>query len=337
MTDYPDLSAYLDGFVDYLESSGIADAFMMILPLILAFVSLGAFELGSRVRNRVHVVMPYKDPITLFLFGLCLSPVISSAFGYTILDPANIWYIAFVISFLSCYSLAYMRGELNMVYVNVHTIISDRFPNGAQDVKPIVFYWDRDGKQCVQEQSFGAILKTVVFGIHSPLRLDTGMIRRTRPIFVQKILYPKVAVDAIDVVEEEITDVVVKKWIFKFKTRSYRYVPAPSCIDNTQQWLVSAYNQENLTRELTRKEAQLLEAKTTAVSSFYARSSDLLVELINDRTPGSEVYEDVIRRLAPEPDMMTVKMKEQPADLPTENRKKGIIGRRKADAEDEEE
>lgn len=308
-----------------------------ILPFLLAFVSLGAFELGTRVRDRVHVVMPYKDPVTLLLFCLCLSPAVLSYFGHTVIDPANVWYVAFVIAFLSCYSLAYMRGELDMVYVNVHTIISDRFPGGAQEIKPVVFYWDKDGKQCLQEQSFKEILKTVIFGIRSPLRLDTGMIRRTRPVFVQKVLFPKVSVNAIDVVEEKVTVVEVKKWIFRFKTRSYVYTPAPSCIDNTQQWLVSAYNQENLTRELTRKEAQLLETKISAMSSFYARSADLLVEMINDRTPGSEIYEDVIHRLAPEPDEMTIRTKDEPAELPTGKKGKGILRRKKNDGEEEPE
>ena len=109
-----------------------------------------------------------------------------------------------------------------------------------------------------------------------------------------------VCVDAVDLVEEKIEETEVKKWIFTFKVRSYSYTPAPSCIDSTQQWLVSAYNQENLTRELTRKEAQLLESRTSAMSSFYAKSADLLVEMISDRTPGADIYKDVIERLAPD-------------------------------------
>ena len=271
----------------------------VFLPFLLAFVSLGAFELGSFVRRKVHVIMPYKDPATLLLLILCLSPGI---YGYCtgFFDPCNVWYLAFLVTFILCYSVSYIRDKPDIVYVNVHTIISERFPNGAQEVKPVVYYWDRNGNQCVQEQGIGSILKTVILGIHSPLRLDIGIIRRTRPIYVQKILYPNIFVDPIDVVEEVITESVVMRWIFSFRVRSYAYTPAPSCIDTTQQWLVSAYNQENLTRELTRKEAQLLETKLTSQSQFYARSADLLVEMINDRTPGAEVYQDVINRLAPD-------------------------------------
>lgn len=153
-----------------------------VLPFVIAFVSLGAFELGSRVRDRVHVIIPFKDPATLLLFLAVLSPAILSAVGHTILEPTNVWYLAFVISFLGCYSLAYIRGELDLVHVNVHTIISERFPGGCEQIKPIVFYWDKDGNQCLQEQSFKGILKTVIFGIRSPLRFDVGLVKRTRPV-----------------------------------------------------------------------------------------------------------------------------------------------------------
>lgn len=269
------------------------------LPFAIAFVSLGAFELGTRVRERVHVIMPYKDPVTILLFLIALSPVILSGLGHEIIDPGNVWYLSFVVAFLGCYSLAYIRGELDLVYVNVHTIISERFPAGAQEIRPLVYYWDKKGNQCIQEQGFKEILKSVFLGIRSPLRLDIGLIKRTRPIRIRTVLLPLISLDPIDVVEEKIEENVIKKWIFPFKVRSYSYTSAPSCIDTTQQWLVSAYNQDQLTKELTRKEAQLLESKTSAMSTFYAKSADLLVEMISDRTPGAEIYNDVAERLSP--------------------------------------
>lgn len=305
------------------------------LPIALAFVSLGAFELGTRVREHVHVIMPHKDPVTLLLVLLCLSPALADMLGCGPFDAASIWYVAFVIAFLACYSLAYVRGEFDMVYVNVHTIVSEQFPGGAQQVKPIVYYWDGQGNQCLQEQSFKEILKTVVFGIRSPLRLDIGTIRRTRPLYVQKVLYPTVCVDAVDVVEERIEESVVNRGPLRFRVRSYSYTPAPSCVDTTQSWLVSAYNQRSLTKELTRKEAQLLETKTSAMSSFYARSADLLVEMMNDRTPGAEVYEDVVRRLAPEPAPMSIEAEDKQAELPKEPKRRARPLGRKEDDRDE--
>ena len=271
-----------------------------VLPIALAFVSLGAFELGSRVREHIHVVMPYRDPVTILFFILALSPVISKYFfNVTIVEPTDIWYIAFVVSFLSCYSLAYLRGDLDMVYVNVHTIASERFPAGALDIKPVVYYWDKNGNQCCQEQTVKEIFKTVFLGIRSSLRLDIGMVKRTTPVFVQKILYPKVSLEAIDVIEEKITETVVRKCLIPFKVRSYSYTPAPSCIMNVMQWLTTSQNQKELIADYSRLEAQLLETKLSSQSQFYGRSADLLVEMVNDRTVGAEVYHDVMDRLSP--------------------------------------
>ena len=271
-----------------------------VLPIALAFVSLGAFELGSRVREHIHVVMPYRDPVTILFFLIALSPVISKyLFDVIIVEPADIWYIAFVVSFLSCYSLAYLRGDLDMVYVNVHTIVSERFPSGALDIKPVVYYWDRNGNQCCQEQTLKEIFKTVFLGIRSPLRLDIGIVKRTTPVFVQKILYPKVSLEAIDVIEEKITETTVRKFLIPFKVRSYSYTPAPSCIMNVMQWLTTSQNQKELIADYSRLEAQLLETKLSSQSQFYGRSADLLVEMVNDRTVGAEVYNDVMDRLSP--------------------------------------
>lgn len=303
-----------------------------VLPVLLAFVSLFAFELGTRVRAHIHVVLPHRDPVTLLLVLLCVSPCILDLYGHRIIDPGSIWYVSFVFAFLSCYVVAYLRGEFDLVYVNVHTIISERFPNGAQEVRPIVYYWDSNGRMCIQEQTYKEVIKSLL-GIRSTLRLDVGMVRRTRPVYVQKVLFPMISVEAIDVVEERIEEEVVRRGPFRFRIRHYEYVPAPSSIDTTQSWLVSAYNQEQLTRELTRKESQLLEAKLTAQSQYYARSADLLVEMISDRTPGSEVYRDVIDRLRPDapeerrvPDGIV--RAEEEASSGTHG--KGAVGRRKA-------
>ena len=270
-----------------------------ILPILLAFVSLGSFELGTRVRDRVHVIYPFKDPLTLLFFAVALSPAIATWCGRPFIECGT-WYIAFVIAFISCYSLAYIRGDFGLVYVDVHTIISEDMPNGGQVVKPIVWYTDPDGMMCLQEQSMKEILKTVIFGIRSPLRLNLSEVRRARQLIVCPVMYPKINLTPIDQVEEKIEETEVVKWHIKFKVRSYSYNTAPMCIDTTEQWLASAYTQEKLVKEVTRKEAQLLEAKVSNRTQFIGKSGDLLSEIIGDRTPGAEIYQEVAERLAPE-------------------------------------
>ncbi len=272
--------------------------FETVLPVLLAFVSLGAFELGTRVRNRVHVILPWKDPLTLLFVLIVLSPAIASWVNHPFID-IDTWYIAFAVAFLSCYSLAYIRGDFGLVYVNVHTIISDRLPNGGQEIKPVIWYEDKNGMMCLQEQSFKEILKTVFFGIRSPLRLDVRSIQRERYLSVQKVLYPKVELSPIDVVEEKIEESLVKRWIFTFRVRSYSYTPAPMCIDSTQRWIASQYNYDYMVKEVVRKDAEVLEAKISARSQFIGRSGDMLTEMIGDRNPGAEIYEEVAERFAP--------------------------------------
>ena len=196
-----------------------------ILPFVVAFISLGAFELGGRVRSRVHVIMPFKDPVTLLLFAVSLSPIILSMFDVIVFDPLNTWYLASLLAFVLCYSVAYVRGEFDMIYVNTHTIVSDKYPGGAQEIRPIVYYYGyEDGCLYCQEQSIKEILKTVIFGIRSPLDFPMGQIQRTRPLVVKTVLYPKIMVDAVDVVDEQITeDIIVKLRFLKFRVRSYLF------------------------------------------------------------------------------------------------------------------
>lgn len=292
-----------------------------ILPVLLAFVSLGAFELGTRVRDRVHVVMPWKDPLTLLFALIVLSPAIAYAAGHQFME-LNVWYAAFAIAFLSCYSLAYIRGDLGLVYVNVHTIFSERFPAGAQEIKPVVWYEDRDGRMCLQEQSFKEILKTVFLGIRSPLRLDVRNIQRARYLSVQKVLFPKVEMEAVDVVEEKIEETIVNRWIFKFKVRSYSYTPAPPCIDTTQRWLATEYNYDYMVKENTRMTAEVLEAKITSRSQFIGRNGDLFAEMIGDRTPGAEIIARVAERFEPQNGIEAVGTVRRTVPAPPKHRKK---------------
>ena len=56
------------------------------------------------------------------------------------------------------------------------------------------------------------ILKTVFLGVRTPLHLDVGRVRRTRPIFIRKVLFPAISVEAIDMVEEKISEEEVIRW-----------------------------------------------------------------------------------------------------------------------------
>ena len=259
-----------------------------ILPFGLAFLSILSFQLGNGVRKRVHVTLPWKDPVTLLLMAMAFSPVIGDLCGRHILDTGNIWYLASLLSFLSCYSIAYLRGEFDLINIGV-------WREGNLTGKPIVYYYGPDGNMYLQEQSFKEILKTVIFGIRSPLEFPAD-VQRTATIDIQKVLYPRVCVDTVFVIDEEITESTVKKWIFSFKVRSYRYDVAPQCVNPETVWMIDKTNNKILMKELNRHQAALFDAKQEAMSGMIAMTTDMVANLLGDQTPESDIYSELIEK-----------------------------------------
>ena len=261
-----------------------------ILPFGLAFLSILSFQLGNEVRKRVHVMLPWKDPATLLLMFIAFSPVIGDLLGHHIIDIGNIWYLAALISFLSCYSIAYLRGEFDLMNIGV-------WSDGNLTSRPIVYYYGPDGNMYLQEQSFREILKTVLFGIRSPLDFPAD-VQRTSTIDIQKVLYPRVCVDTVFVIDEEINETEVKRWKFTFKVRSYRYDVAPQCTNPETVWMIDKANNKILLKELNRHQAALFDAKQEAMSGMIAMGTDMVVNLLGDHTPESDIYRDLIEKHA---------------------------------------
>ena len=265
-----------------------------VLPFALAFLSILSFQLGSAVRRRVHVMLPWKDPCTLFLVILSLSPVICDLAGHHIIDTTNVWYLAAIVSFLSCYFIAYLRGEFDMVNIGV-------WNGGDLTGRPIVYYYGPDGRMYLQEQSFKEILKTVFLGIRSPLEFPAD-IQRTNKVDVQKVLYPRISMDLVYLIDEEVTESEVTKLrYFRFKVRSYRYDVAPQNIDPSALWMIDREHNRILMKELSRQEAALFEAKQDAMTGMIATGTDLVVNLLGDHTPESDVYHDLIEKFSKMP------------------------------------
>ena len=263
-----------------------------VLPFCLAFLSLLSFQLGMSVRARVHVLVPWKDPVTLGLMLIAFSPVIADMLGHHIVDTTNIWYLSFLAGFVCCYTLAYVRGEFSVVYVAVQTISSPEFPNGAEHIKPMVYYY-HDDQLYLQEQSFKEILKTVFLGLRSPLDFPMDRIYRTNPVYVQKIYFPLISLDKVDVVYEEISEELITKFHLKFKVRSYRYTAAPYCTDAGRTWMVNRANQDAMQRQMIRDQSALFNAKQEAMTGRIAQAADIVVDLMSDHTPEGDVFEDL--------------------------------------------
>ena len=186
--------------------------------------------------------------------------------------------------------IAGRRGEFDLMNIGV-------WSDGNLTSRPIVYYYGPDGNMYLQEQSFREILKTVLFGIRSPLDFPAD-VQRTATIDIQKVLYPRVCVDSVFVIDEEINETEVKRWKFTFKVRSYRYDVAPQCTNPETVWMIDKANNKILLKELNRHQAALFDAKQEAMSGMIAMGTDMVVNLLGDHTPESDIYRDLIEKHA---------------------------------------
>lgn len=179
----------------------------LILPAMAVGVTLAGFWLGGRVRSLVNVIIPLKDPVTWLIFAFLASLFIVPGIVDCPWKADNVYLVSAVLGFVPSYVYGYSRTGIDKEYVAVHNIIDIR---QGETVRPLVIYYDNQGRQCFQPQSMCGILKRLVFGVHNPLELNRGMVKRHRTIDLSGD-YLHIRVQAIDVVEVQSTPIVVDK------------------------------------------------------------------------------------------------------------------------------
>lgn len=296
-----------------------------ILPFALVFISILSFQLGGFVRERVHVLLPWKDPVTIMLMVCALWPVIASAIGRPdigLVDPGNRWYLAALAGFAVCYCLAYIKTEFSTEYIDIHTIRSESMPYGGDEIKNIVYYRNfNDGKLYLQEQTFKEILKTMIFKVRSPLNFPLGQIQRRRDVYVSKVLLPRIYISVVDVAVETVTEDEVKVGPFTFTRRSYKYDPEPSCMANCTAWLANAMSLQIAQVELIRKETELIIMQAKNQTETIANGVNLVKGLIDASDISQETIRETIEDLSPEHPMEmpeTPKVVRKPTEEPQE-------------------
>lgn len=297
-----------------------------LLIFAVPFVSYVGFNLGCAVRERVHVLLPWKDPVTLILFTVALWPGIATLFGredIAIIDAGSLWYIATVLWFMVFYTTGYLKTDFSCEYIDIHTIRSDAMPYGGDEVKMLVYY-RHDGALYMQEQSFRSILKTLIFRVRSPLVFPLGQIQRRRDVYVSKVLLPTIYVSVVDVAVETITEDEVKVGPFKFTRRSYKYDPEPSCMANCTAWLADAIALQTSKVQLIRQETELILLRAQNQTETIANGVNLVKGLIEASDISQETVRETIEDLTPD----------DSAQLPPENRVRRAV-KQTAAAQDE--
>ena len=277
-----------------------------VLPFALVFLSILGFNLGCMVRERIPVLLPWRDPVTMSLFTAAMWPVIVTVLGHPemrIVDPESQWYIAAMIGFFVCYAIAYIKTEFCTEYIDVHTIRSDAMPNGGDDIRNMVYYRGKDGRLYLQEQSMKEIFKTLIFHVRSPLNFPLGQIQRRRDVIVNKLFLPRITIQVVDVAVETITEEEVKVGPFTFKRRSYKYDPEPSCMANCTSWLANAISLQTAKVELIRKETELIVLRAKNQTETIATGVNLIKGLIEASDISQETIQETINDLAPDEDI----------------------------------
>ncbi|TQS80245.1 MAG: hypothetical protein A3205_05720 [Methanomassiliicoccales archaeon Mx-03] len=266
----------------------MTDAFDVLMLFAVATVPLIAYCIGKRMRARSHSVIPFKDPVSLILMVLSFVPLILDLSGYAVVDPFDPWLLAGLFGFWAGYCVGYCSESVDLIYVAVHQI-ADR----TQDVDYVVRYWNREGQMCWQPQSFRAICKTMILGIHNPLYLVP--VQRTRRVTVHQFMRPKVTVDAIDLAGIESNEYTIKrgpKGRINWTVEALRYTPSPHCTDAPYDWIANALGYEELFQNYASLQIEHLETNAKLRVGTMKSSGELL-SAMGAKAPSPVVMEQL--------------------------------------------
>lgn len=264
------------------------DDYEYILLAAVVLIPLAAYFLGYRVRELSHSIVPFRDPISLLFMVLSFLPLILDSLGHGIIDPGNVWLLAGLLGFWAGYCVGYCSNTVDLVYVAVHRI-ADR----TQDVDYIVKYRNRDGQLCWQPQTFRAICKSMILGVHNPLQLvEVG---RTRRVTVKQLFRPRVEVDAIDLAGVESNVYTIKrgpKGRINWTVQSLKYTPSPHCTDAPYDWIANALGYEELFQQYSSLQVEHLETGAKLRTAAMRGAGELL-SAMGSKTPSSVVMEQL--------------------------------------------
>ena len=266
----------------------MTELFEIILLFAMVTIPLVAYCIGQKVRDRSHSVIPFKDPLSLTLLAISFIPLVLWTLGREIVDPFDPWMLAALFGWWAGYCVGYCSSSVDMIYVSVHQI-ADR----TQDVDYVVRYWNKEGQMCWQPQSFIAICKTMIFGIHNPLYLV--QVQRTRRVTVHQFMRPKVTVDAIDLAGIESNEYTIKRGTrgrINWTVEALRYTPSPHCTDAPYDWIANALGYEELFQNYASLQVEHLETNAKLRVATMKGSGELL-SAMGAKAPSPVVMEQL--------------------------------------------
>ena len=237
--------------------------------LIIVMLTLVGFLIGRKAREITCMWYPI-DPITILYNVPLWLDFIYDWSGYA----SSPWYVALLVS----YPLGYITGT-----VLSQTITTVDLENYSQTTEEIAYYFSKRAGMCVQPQSLRELMKRLVFGVHHPLIMDMGDIKREMRVHHANRYYWIRGSSAI-CSEHTVTPAYKQVWRFKLRYNIHEYHLANITRDAPYDFMERT-NLYSLAIRLAREaQGQALKQRIEAVSRMMVGSADLVAD-ITDTCP----------------------------------------------------
>ena len=240
------------------------------------------------IRNYAHVIVPFRDPISLTFVSIVAMPFLIDAFlSRTFPDPVGQHRVSVAVCcrYSSDTSSDICFNQINMEYVGVHNILEK-----VQDIYPIVYYY-HDGKMYIQPQTFRGIFKTMILRVRYPLDLPMNQIMRRRTVKLRKV-FMHLEAQVIDLAGHTVEKYDQKLGPFKVTVEKHTYIPAPYCMDAPYDWIVNTAQYDQMFREYSRLQVDAMESKAE-LQVASVKGAGMVLTALNEKTPSNMFLEEL--------------------------------------------
>ena len=158
------------------------------LPYITVAVFFLSTRLGSLVRGRTNVIIPFNEPVSYILLALTIIP-------YFYLEE-DIYY-PLIVSFW----IGYIDGYIMLGFVNSEWVGDHDISKATQKIREVVYY-ERKGQMYVQPQRFIDVCKALFFGVRWPLTMPLETVYRRRHVTFEG-RFIKLEAETVDMIDHE--------------------------------------------------------------------------------------------------------------------------------------
>ena len=260
----------------------------LFMPFVVIALWPAGYFLGRKVRDFAHVMIPFKDPVSLLILflGCALMCLPVYHLGLDWQDQVTVWTLSSTLGFLLGYIIGYCSIGIDVVQVAVHSITQN-----DMESYPLVYYYSREGRLCWQPQDFRSIFKSMVLGVHNPLNFPLGSIYRKRHIYL-RTLFMKQEVDVVDLAGMEVNETEVVKGRIHFRVEARKYIPSPNCTDAPYDWIVRASEYEDVFMKFSEVQVEAIEAKA-ALSRAAVRGGGEILTALGAKNPSQWFMDDL--------------------------------------------